>query len=193
MIIVETKLKGAFLIELERLEDERGFFARAWCRREFEEYGLNPNLVQFSISFNRKKGTLRGMHYQAPPFEEDKLIRCTMGAIYDVIIDLRSGSETFMKWFAAELSAENRKMIYVPKGFAHGFQTLIDNTEVFYQTSEFHVPEAASGVRWNDPKFNIIWPINNPTMSLRDKNFEDFAQEDLLKQSEIMLRKHSYK
>ncbi|HZS44670.1 MAG TPA: dTDP-4-dehydrorhamnose 3,5-epimerase family protein, partial [Blastocatellia bacterium] len=135
MIFTETSLKGAYIIEPELLEDERGFFARVWCQKEFEDHGLNPRLAQCSISFNKRKGTLRGMHYQAKPFEEAKLVRCTRGAIYDVIVDLRPESESRYKWFACELTEQNRRMLYVPEGFAHGFQTLEDNTEVFYQIS----------------------------------------------------------
>ena len=153
MIFTETKLKGAFIIDLEPIQDERGLFARTWCKKEFEDHGLNPNLVQCNTSFNKKKGTLRGMHYQAAPYEEAKLVRCTMGAIYDVIIDIRQGSKTYMQLFACELTAENRKMLYVPEGFAHGFQTLEDNTEVFYQMSEFYHPDYAKGIRWNDSAF----------------------------------------
>ena len=158
MIFTETKLKGAFVLEPERQEDERGFFARTFCQKEFEAHGLNPRLVQCNISFNKKKGTLRGMHYQAAPYEEAKLVRCTMGAIYDVIIDLRPQSPTYKQWIAEELSAENRKMLYIPGGFAHGFQTLEDNTEVFYQMSGYYAPEHATGVRWDDPTFGIKWP-----------------------------------
>lgn len=174
MIFTETKLKGAFVVEPELLEDERGFFARSWCRREFENQGLNPNLVQCNISFNRKKGTLRGMHYQAPPNVEAKLVRCTMGAVYDVIIDLRPDSSTFKQWISVEMTSENRKMIYIPEHFAHGFITLEDNTEVFYQMSEFYAPDSARGIRWNDPAFNIQWPIEAVTLSERDRNFPDF-------------------
>jgi dTDP-4-dehydrorhamnose 3,5-epimerase len=174
MIFVKTKLKGAFIVEPEKFEDERGFFARSWCLREFEEQGLNPNLVQCNISFNRKKGTLRGMHYQAPPNEEAKLVRCTMGAIHDVIIDLRSDSPTHKQWFSVELSARNRKMIYIPEGFAHGFLTLEDNTEVSYQMSEFYTPERARGVRWNDPAFDIEWPGEVETISEKDSHYPDY-------------------
>lgn len=174
MKFVATELKGAFIVEPEILEDERGFFARTWCRKEFEQHGLNPNLVQCNISFNRNKGTLRGMHYQTSPFEETKLVRCTMGAIYDVIIDLRPISKTFKRWIAVELTAENRKMIYIPQGFAHGFQTLENDTEVFYQMSEFYAPEYARGVRWDDPKLNIQWPDDVRIISVKDRNFQDF-------------------
>ena len=158
MIFTPTKLDGSYLIEPERLEDERGFFARTWCREEFETHGLDPNLAQCNISFNKRKGTLRGMHYQAPPHEEAKLVRCTRGAIYDVIVDLRPDSETYQRWTSAELSAENRAMLYVPKGFAHGFQTLVDNAEVFYQMSECYHRESARGLRWDDPAVGIEWP-----------------------------------
>lgn len=176
MIFQETNLKGVYIIELERIEDERGFFARTWCQREFQKCGINPNLVQCNISFNRKKGTLRGMHYQAAPYEETKLVRCTMGAICDVIIDLRLDSETFRQWVSVELTAENRKMLYIPGGFAHGFLTLIDNTEVFYQMSEFFAPEYARGVRWNDPAFRINWPEKVVVISEKDKQYKDFVQ-----------------
>lgn len=172
MIFTETKLKGAYVIELERIEDERGFFARSWCQKEFEEHGLNSRLVQCNISFNKKKGTLRGMHYQAGPYEEAKLVRCTRGAIYDVIIDLRPDSDTFKQWIAEELSAKNQKMLYIPEGFAHGFQTLENDSEVFYQMSEFYHPECARGVRWDDPTFRIIWPPDNKRIiSTRDLDY----------------------
>jgi dTDP-4-dehydrorhamnose 3,5-epimerase len=169
-----TKLPGSYVIEPERLEDDRGFFARSWCQREGSAYGLYPNWVQCNISFNKKKGTLRGMHYQKPPFEEAKLVRCTMGAIYDVIIDLRAESATFKQWAAVELSAENRRMLYIPEGFAHGFLTLNDNTEIFYQMSEFYAPAHAQGVRWNDPVFAIDWPMDVRVISDGDRNYPDF-------------------
>lgn len=175
MIFQETKLKGSFIIEPERLEDERGFFARTWCKREFEAHGLNPKLVQCNISFNKIKGTLRGMHYQEAPHEEARLVRCTMGAIYDVIIDLRPDSQTHKQWFSVELNVKNRKMFYVPEGFVHGFITLEENTEVFYQMSEFYAAECASGVRWNDPAFSITWPIDVKVISDKDKKYPDFT------------------
>jgi dTDP-4-dehydrorhamnose 3,5-epimerase len=175
MIFKETRLKGAYIIEIEPLEDERGFFARTWCQREFQAHGLNPRLVQCSISFNKKKGTLRGMHYQVAPYEEAKLVSCVRGAIYDVIIDLRPNSPTCSQWLAVELSSENNNMIYVPKGFAHGFQTLEDDTEVFYQISEFYHPEASRGVRWNDPAFRIVWPNDIIVISDKDRGYLDFA------------------
>jgi dTDP-4-dehydrorhamnose 3,5-epimerase len=158
VIFTETKLKGAFVIDIEPRADERGFFARSWCEGEFKKHGLNPRLVQCNISFNRKRGTLRGMHYQVEPFPEAKVVRCTMGAIFDVIIDLRADSPTLKQWFSMELTAENRRALYVPEGFAHGFQTLADDTEVFYQMSEFYHPECARGVRWDDPAFGVKWP-----------------------------------
>lgn len=174
MIFKETKLKGAYIIEIEPIEDERGFFARSFCVKEFKEYGLNPNIAQCNISYNEKKGTLRGMHYQVAPHEEVKLVRCTMGAIYDVIIDLRPDSPTFKQWIGVELTKENHQMLYVPEGFAHGFQTLEDRTEVLYQISELHHPEWARGVRWNDPAFGIFWPVNVEIISVGDQQYPDF-------------------
>ena len=153
MIFCETKLTGAFEVNVERKSDERGFFARTWCQREFEENGLNPKLVQCSISFNARKGTLRGMHYQAPPYAEAKLVRCTRGSIYDVVVDLRPKSPTYKDWIAVVLTAEKRNMVYVPEGCGHGFLTLEDESEIFYQMSEFYSPESARGVRWDDPAF----------------------------------------
>jgi dTDP-4-dehydrorhamnose 3,5-epimerase len=171
---LETALRGAYLVELERLEDERGFFARCWCAHEFEAHGLSTTIVQCNTSFNKLKGTLRGMHYQVTPHAETKLVRCTMGAVYDVIIDLRSDSATFKKHLAVELSAANRRMLYIPIGFAHGFQTLEDDTEVFYQMSEYYESECATGVRWNDPVFDIQWPEDNRIISSRDRQYPDF-------------------
>jgi dTDP-4-dehydrorhamnose 3,5-epimerase len=171
MIFSETKLKGSFIIEIEKLEDERGFFARTWDQKKFEEMGLHSKLSQCSISFNKKAGTLRGMHYQAEPYQEAKLVHCTKGKIFDVIIDLRKNSKTQMNWFGAELSSQNYEMLYVPEGFAHGFQTLEDNTEVFYQISQEHMPEYARGKLWNDPIFNISWPIKSPIMSDKDNQW----------------------
>lgn len=174
MIYCQIAIKGAFIIEPERQQDNRGFFARTWCQREFEMHGLNPRLVQCSISYNVKKGTMRGMHYQAAPYEEAKLVRCTAGAIYDVIIDLRPESPTFKQHVAVTLSAENRKMLYIPEGLAHGFQTLEDETEVFYQMSEFYHPECARGVRWNDPLFGINWPVDVTVISPKDQEYANF-------------------
>ncbi len=175
MIFTELDLKGAFTIDIEPRDDERGFFARTWCENEFQEHHLNPSLVQCNISFNKHRGTLRGMHFQVEPFPEAKLVRCTMGAIYDVIIDLRPASPTFTRWSAVELSALNRRSLYVPVGFAHGFQTLADNSEVFYQMSEFYHRECAHGVRWDDPAFRIEWPDSQtPIITASDRRFADF-------------------
>jgi len=175
MLFTETELKGAFLIEPERREDFRGFFARTWCEKEAAAHTINPRVVQCNVSFNHRKGTLRGMHYQKSPFEEAKLVRCTMGAIHDVIIDLRQDSPTFKRHVGAVLTADNRRMLYIPEGFAHGFQTLEDNTEVFYQMSQFYSPEHAAGVRWNDPTFGIQWPIPEPIILERDGSYADFV------------------
>lgn len=170
-----TKLEGAFVIDLEPLSDERGFFARTWCRREWQQRGLNAELAQCSISFSAKAGTLRGMHYQADPHAEAKLVRCTRGRIYDVIVDLRPDSPTFTQWTAVELGADDRRMLYVPERCAHGFQTLTDATEVFYQISAFHEPSSQRGVRWDDPAFGIMWPdAAGRVISSRDRAFPDF-------------------
>lgn len=175
MIFTKTPLADAFVIELQLIGDERGFFARSWCQREFAEHGLDSNLVQCNISFNRHQGTLRGMHFQLPPFAETKLVRCIRGSMYDVIIDLRPDSPTFLQWFGVELNAENRRMLYVPKGFAHGFQTLAADTEIFYQMSQFYAADYAGGVRWNDPLFAIQWPEKAQIMSDRDQTYQDSA------------------
>ena len=175
MKFTETELKDAYIIDIEKHEDERGFFARIFCEREFTEKRLNAKHAQSSISFNQKSGTLRGMHFQIPPFSEIKLVRCIRGAIFDVVIDLRKNSDTFAKWISVELTQENRKTLYIPKGFAHGFLTLKDNTEVFYQMSEYYRPEAARGIRFNDPAFDIKWPIHDkPLISEKDKNWPDY-------------------
>jgi dTDP-4-dehydrorhamnose 3,5-epimerase len=171
---ISTALAGAFVIELEPLIDERGFFARTFCQQEFEALGLDGDLRQCSISFNHRRGTLRGMHYQATPHEEAKLVRCTRGAIHDVILDLRASSPTFDRWIAVRVSADNRRMVYIPRGFAHGFQTLVDDSEVFYQMSEFYHPECARGLRWNDPRFAIEWPLADAIISARDRSYPDF-------------------
>lgn len=168
MIFTETKLKGAFVIDLELLPDQRGFFARSFCTKEFEAHGPNPNLVQCNLSFNYKKGTLRGMHYQMAPFNETKLIRCIRGAIYDVIIDLRPESETYLSYIGVELTAENRRALYVPQRFAHGFQSLTDESEVMYQMGEFHAPEYAFGLRYNDSALGIEWPLPVSEISEKD-------------------------
>lgn len=175
MIFTETKLKGAFIVDIQPHEDERGFFARSWCEDEFKRHGLNPRLAQCNISFNKKRGTLRGMHYQTEPYPEAKLARCTMGAIYDVIIDLRHDSSTFKQWFAVELTAQNRRALYIPEGLAHGFQTLEDNTEVFYQMSEFYHPECARGVRWDDPAFGVVWHLTSFVISAKDYEYPWFS------------------
>jgi dTDP-4-dehydrorhamnose 3,5-epimerase len=174
VLFTETKLQGAFIIDIEPREDERGFFARSWCEEEFKRHGLNPRLVQCNISFNKKRGTLRGMHYQVEPFPEAKVVRCTMGAMYDVIIDLRKDSPTFKQWLAVELTAENRRALYIPEGFAHGFQTLENNTEAFYQMSEFYHPECARGVRWDDSAFGVEWLGCPKIISPQDSRFPDF-------------------
>ncbi len=170
MIFVATKLEGAYLVEPEAIEDERGLFARTWCREEFRAQGLCDDLVQCNVSFNRLKGTLRGMHYQTPPHAEVKLIRCTMGAIFDVIVDLRPDSPTWRQWTANELTAENRTMLYVPAGFAHGFQTLCDRSEVSYQMSAPYCPEAATGFRFDDPSVGVRWPFPPSMISRRDRS-----------------------
>ncbi|HEV2802870.1 MAG TPA: dTDP-4-dehydrorhamnose 3,5-epimerase [Pyrinomonadaceae bacterium] len=179
MIFNETKLAGAFLIEQELFEDVRGFFARSWSEREFAAAGLDARLVECNISYNHRRGTLRGMHFQRAPRAQAKLVRCTMGAIYDAIIDLRPESPTFKQWIGVELTAENRRMLFVPEGFAHGFQTLVDRTEVFYQMSTAFAPEHASGVRWNDPAFGIDWPDaggdGERIIIARDREYSDFT------------------
>ena len=174
MIFRETRLPGVFEIGLEAKADNRGFFARTWCQREFEAHGLKARLVQCSLSFNARKGTLRGMHYQAAFCAETKLVRCTKGSIYDVVLDLRPQSTTFKKWIAVILTAENRNAVYVPEGFAHGFLTLEDETEVLYQMSEFYNAESARGVRWDDPAFQIAWPQKVQVISQRDRTYADF-------------------
>ena len=176
MIFTETTLAGAFLLDLERHEDERGFFARSWCVREFAERGLNAQLVQCNISFNRHRGTLRGLHYQVSPHEEAKVVRVTQGAMHDVIIDLRPDSPTYRQWLSFELTSASRKSLYIPAGFAHGFQTLTDNVEILYLMSEFYVPDSARGVRWNDPVFGIDWPATEQrVISERDRAYPDFV------------------
>lgn len=175
MIFLESRLRGAFVVDLEKNEDNRGFFARSWCEKEFLAHNLDPAITQCNISFNRSKGTLRGMHYQAAPFAEAKLVRCTAGSVYDVIIDLRPDSATYKQHVVEVLSADNHKMMYVPAGFAHGFQTLEDNTEVFYQMSQFYSPEHARGVRYNDPAFGISWVVSDVVISDRDRDYPDFS------------------
>jgi dTDP-4-dehydrorhamnose 3,5-epimerase len=187
-------MKGAFILDLQRHEDSRGFFARAWCQNEFEEHSLKPQWVQANLAYSKQKGTLRGMHYQAAPYGEDKLMRCIRGAVYDVILDLRTESPTFKHWFGTELTAANRRALYVPRGFAHGYLTLVDDSEVFYPVSQFYTPGAERGVRWNDPAFAIDWPIVDGAsrgpgsssghclsvaelvLSEKDRNWPDYAR-----------------
>jgi dTDP-4-dehydrorhamnose 3,5-epimerase len=174
MTFTETKLHGVFEVHLEPITDDRGFFARSWCQREFAAHGLNPRLVQCSVSFNARRRTLRGMHYQVYPFAEIKIVRCTRGAIYDVVLDLRPESATYKDWVGVVLSSTNRQMVYIPERCAHGFLTLEDDTEVFYQMSEFYDPGSARGVRWNDPAFGITWPENVEVISQRDNAYHNF-------------------
>lgn len=176
MKLFQTQIEGVKLVQPERLEDDRGFFARTWCDATFETNGLNGQLRQCNISFNNKAGTLRGMHLQLPPHEEAKLVRCTMGIIYDVVLDLRPESETYLQWEAFELSAANRFELYIPEGIAHGFQTLSDNAEVFYQMSETFHPELSVGYRWDDPAFRIEWPLEVTAISERDQQHAYFEE-----------------
>ena len=171
----QTKIDGVWQITLDRHEDDRGWFARSWCLREFEEQGINPRMVQCNLSFNQKRGTLRGMHYQAEPHTEDKYIRVNRGAIYDVALDLRPDSPTYKQWQGFELSTANHTLLYLPKGIAHGFLTLTDETEVMYLVSAFYEPDAGRGVRWNDPAFGIDWPFEPSVMVERDRTYEDFS------------------
>jgi dTDP-4-dehydrorhamnose 3,5-epimerase len=177
MKLTETDLHGAYVVDLEPIEDARGFFARAWSETDFADRGLESHIAQCNVSFNRRSGTIRGMHLQRPPHEEVKTIRCVRGSLFDVIVDLRPASPTFRQWIGVELSAENRRMLYVPRGFAHGFQTLEDDTETFYMVSEPYAPQAESGVRWNDPAFGIVWPLGEPTeISDKDRSWPDFEE-----------------
>jgi dTDP-4-dehydrorhamnose 3,5-epimerase len=169
MKFIRGELDGVWIIELEKHSDERGYFARTWCVDEFEKHGLNPRVVQCNTSFNQKRGTLRGMHFQDAPHWEAKLIRCTRGAIYDVALDLRRSSSTFKRWTAVELKATGNQMLYIPEGFAHGFQSLEDESEISYQMSEYFHPESSRGIRWDDPEVAIRWPIANPIISQRDR------------------------
>lgn len=176
----KTNLDGAWLIDLNLLEDERGFFARSFCQREFTKHGLNPGIAQGNVSYNKKKGTLRGMHLQVSPHQEAKLVQCTQGAVYDVILDLRPDSPTFGDHLGVVLSAEEYRMLYIPEGFAHGFLTLADHSNIFYMMSEFYAPGSARGFRWNDPFFKIAWPVEVEVISDRDAHYPDFSI-DLLK------------
>ena len=177
MKITETKLKGSFIIEPEKLIDERGFFARTWDKKIFEELGLNPKIIQCNVSFNKVKGTIRGMHYQADPYEEVKLVRCTKGKAFEVMVDLRSHSSTYKQWLGVELSDENYKMIYVPEGFALGFQVLEDNTELFYQMSQSYMLEYSRGIRWDDPTIKISWPLKPTVISKKDSSLPLFTEQ----------------
>lgn len=185
MIFTEIKLPGAFIIEIIQLSDERGFFGRSWCKREMEEHGLNGNVVQANTSLSKLKGTVRGFHYQMPPYEETKLIRCTRGAIYDVIIDLRKESPTFMQSFGIELTDKNYKMLYVPERFGHAFVTLKDDTEVTYLVTQFYTPGAEGGIRFDDPLFNIQWPVPVKVVSEKDKNHPDFNIDFITEQAKL--------
>jgi dTDP-4-dehydrorhamnose 3,5-epimerase len=174
MIFKKTRIPGVYLLEPERLTDERGFFARMWCQTECTQHGIDPRIVQCNLSFNPHKGTMRGMHYQRAPHEETKIVRCTMGAIFDVALDLRRDSATFKQWVGAPLTAENREMLVIPPGCAHGYLTLTDNTEVFYQMSACYTPTHGAGVRWNDPAFGIHWPGDVTMIADRDRDYPDF-------------------
>lgn len=181
MIFTETKLQGAFIIDVKRVEDERGFFGRTWCKKEFEDHGLNSNAVQANVSYNKLKGTLRGMHYQVAPFTESKTVRCTEGSIYDVIIDIRPDSKTYKQWIGVELTATSFRMLYVPDGFAHGFITLEDNSSVHYMVTEYYTPGAETGIKFDDPTFNISWPISPLVVSDKDRAhpmFNDIVLEE---------------
>jgi dTDP-4-dehydrorhamnose 3,5-epimerase len=176
VIFEQTRLSGAFFVDLERREDSRGFFARTWCANEFADHGLTTEVVQANVSFNPRQGTLRGMHFQRAPHAETKLVRCTRGAIYDVVVDLRRDSDTYKEWVGVELSADNRRALFVPEGFAHGYQTLVPDAEVFYQVSEYYTPGAEGGVRWDDPAFGIEWPDpDNAFLSDKDRSWPDFS------------------
>ena len=181
MKFIKTKFKNCYIIEIERQNDDRGFFARSWDSKIFEKYNLDTEIVQCNISFNLKKNTIRGMHYQISPYEEAKLVRCTRGKIMDVIIDLRPNSITFKKWLSVELSEDNFRTLYIPKGMAHGFQTLVDNTEVFYQMTQKYMPEFAKGIRWNDTVFNIKWPNKLSIISNKDNEYDDFLDSEEIK------------
>lgn len=176
MIFEQTRLEGVVVVDLERREDDRGFFARTWCANEFADQGLTNNVVQANVSFNPRQGTLRGMHFQRAPHAETKLVRCTRGAIYDVVVDLRPGSDTYKQWLGVELTDENRRALFVPEGFAHGYQTLVADSEVSYQVSEYYTPAAEGGVRWDDPAFGIEWPdAGNAFLSDKDRSWPDFS------------------
>lgn len=174
MIFNKIPLEGAMIIEMEKIEDNRGYFARCYCNKEFSKMGLESSIKQCNLSENYKKGTIRGMHYQSQSFAEDKIVRCCRGAVYDVIVDLRKSSSTYLNWYGVELSEENQKMMYAPKGVAHGFQVLEDNSTLFYMITEYYNPKAGRGVRWNDPAFNIKWPLEVTEISDKDKSYPDY-------------------
>ena len=174
MTFHKTRLPGVFEINIQPMTDARGFFARSWCQKEFDSHGLSPKIVQCNISFNARRGTLRGLHYQTPPCAETKLVRCTKGAVYDVVVDLRPHSPTYKDWIAVALTAADHNMVYVPEGCGHGFLTTEDDTEVFYQMSEFYSQEHSRGVRWNDPAFGIAWPEEVFVISERDRTYSNF-------------------
>ena len=176
LIFKETNLKGSYVIDIERINDERGFFSRSWDKQIFEDKGLNSNLVQCNISFNEKKGTLRGMHYQKYPHQEAKLVRCTRGSVYEVMIDLRENSSTFKHWEAIELNEDEQKMLYIPEGFALGFQTLEDDSELFYQMSQYYTPGFSGGVKWDDEAFKIKWPLEVTVISKKDQTFNSYEK-----------------
>jgi len=171
VIFTATRVQGCYIVELEKRSDERGFFGRAWCQQELAAHGLNGQVTQANIGFSDKRGTLRGLHYQRPPYAEVKLVRCTMGAVYDVAVDLRPDSASYRQWIGVELTAQNRTMLYIPEGCAHGYQTLTDTAEVFYQTSEVYAPDCAGGARYDDPAFAIAWPLEVRVISAADKNW----------------------
>nr|WP_320161290.1 dTDP-4-dehydrorhamnose 3,5-epimerase [uncultured Methanoregula sp.] len=176
MIFTETKIKDMYIIEPDLLTDERGFFARSFCKDEFQKHGLETSIVQCNVSYNKKKGTFRGMHYQVAPFEEVKIVSCTKGAIYDVVLDLREKSKTYCQWVATEINDKNYKMIYIPKGCAHGFQTLKDETVVYYQMNQFFHPEYSQAVRGDDPVFGIVWPKSRIILSEKDNLLPNFKK-----------------
>ncbi|HVB66169.1 MAG TPA: dTDP-4-dehydrorhamnose 3,5-epimerase [Candidatus Acidoferrales bacterium] len=175
MLITKTKINNSYIIKIEKVKDNRGFFATTWDATKFVKYDLNPKMIECNVSFNKLKGTLRGLHYQMAPYEGAKLIRCTRGKIFDVILDLRPKSSTFMKWRGTILSSDNYKMNYVPDGCAHGFQTLDDNTEVFYQMSQVYMPKYSNGIRWDDPVFKISWPLKPTVISKKDLTWDFFG------------------
>jgi dTDP-4-dehydrorhamnose 3,5-epimerase len=177
MIFSTTRLHDTWLLDIDPKEDERGFFARIWCRQELAAHDLDTDIAQESLSFNRERGTVRGLHFQRPPHEETKIVRCTRGAIFDVMVDLRPRSPTYLYWQGFELTAENRRGLYIPKGFAHGFQTLTDNTEIVYQISEFYSPDSAAGYRYDDAAFGIAWPLPVAMISDRDLSWPQFKAE----------------